>query len=472
MLFFSFQYIFLFLPVVVLGYFWLCGRRMTTAAQAWLVFASLFFYGWWRADFLPVILASILFNWAVSATIHHRGDTGHAGHRAVLMFGIAANLLYLGWFKYTDFVIENTNRAFHTSIPALDIVLPLAISFFTFQQVAFLVDSYQGIVRERNFLNYCLFVTFFPQLISGPIVHHREMMPQFASLRRKLPDFRNIALGTFYFSLGLIKKVLIADTFAIWAIAGFDQASELNVVEGWLVSLSYTLQLYFDFSGYMDMALGAALLFNIRLPINFDSPYKARSIQDFWRRWHITLSRFLRDYLYIPLGGNRKGEARAMSNVVVTFVLGGLWHGPAWTFVFWGLLHGLAAAVHRAWRRLGVALPLPAAWAVTFLFINAAWVFFRAKSWDDAVRVLEAMVGLGTPLGGVWLDHLAADWRVVPAVALGLVIAVFGPNSHELAARFRATWVRALAIGAAAGATATYAAVNANRVTEFIYFWF
>ncbi|MCK5677310.1 MAG: MBOAT family protein, partial [Flavobacteriaceae bacterium] len=247
---------------------------------------------------------------------------------------------------------------------------------------------------EYDFLNYALFVTFFPQLIAGPIVHHSEMMPQFASRWNLVKNYKNIAMGLFIFSMGLFKKVVIADSFAVWATAGFDTATTLTLFEAWATSLSYTFQLYFDFSGYTDMAIGAALLFNIKLPINFNSPYKALSIQDFWRRWHITLSRFLKDYIYIPLGGNRKGEFRTYTNLMATFIIGGIWHGAGWTFVFWGLLHGLALVVHRAWDKLGFKLWTWLAWFITFNFINIAWVFFRAREWDDAIKVLGSMFGL------------------------------------------------------------------------------
>lgn len=307
----------------------------------------------------------------------------------------------------------------------LHLALPLAISFFTFQQIAYLVDSYRGETKEYDFLNYSLFVTFFPQLIAGPIVHHKEMMPQFANVRNKVKNYRNIALGLFIFSIGLFKKVVIADTFAVWATAGFDKAITLNFFEAWATSLSYTFQLYFDFSGYTDMAIGAALLFNIRLPINFNSPYKATDIQDFWRRWHITLSRFLKDYIYIPLGGNRISSFRTYSNLMATFILGGLWHGAGWTFVFWGFLHGLALVIHRVWQSLGFRLYPWLAWFITFNFINIAWVFFRAKEWDDAMKVLKGMAGFG----GVEysLNHLE-----ILILVIGLFIVLFIKNTTHL----------------------------------------
>ena len=300
----------------------------------------------------------------------------------------------LGYFKYTDFLIENFNLAFNSNAELLNLALPLAISFFTFQQIAYLVDSYRQETKEYDFLNYALFVTFFPQLIAGPIVHHKEMMPQFAKTRNKVKNYRNIAMGLFIFSIGLFKKVVIADTFAVWATQGFDVSTTLNLFEAWATSLSYTFQLYFDFSGYTDMAIGLALLFNIRLPVNFNSPYKATNIQDFWRRWHITLSRFLRDYVYIPLGGNKKGSFRTYNNLMATFVIGGLWHGAGWTFIFWGFLHGLALIIQRLWEKLGFKLWTWLAWFITFNFVNIAWVFFRAKEWGDAVKVLRSMFSL------------------------------------------------------------------------------
>jgi D-alanyl-lipoteichoic acid acyltransferase DltB (MBOAT superfamily) len=363
-------------------------------AKGFLVFASLFFYSWWNISYLPIILSSLLFNYVIGNSLNENFKKVQLHKKSLLTFGIIANVALLGYFKYTDFLIENVNLAFDTSVPLVHLALPLAISFFTFQQIAYLVDSYRGETAEYDFLNYALFVTFFPQLIAGPIVHHSEMMPQFASRWNLVKNYKNIALGLFIFSIGLFKKVVIADSFAVWATAGFDTATTLNLFAAWATSLSYTFQLYFDFSGYTDMAIGAALLFNIKLPINFNSPYKALDIQDFWRRWHITLSRFLRDYIYIPLGGNRKGSFRTYTNLLATFIIGGIWHGAGWTFVFWGFLHGLALVIHRFWKSMGLAMPKIVAWFITFNFINIAWVFFRAKEWGDAVKVLKGMIDI------------------------------------------------------------------------------
>jgi len=362
LLFNSYEFIFVFLPITFIIYFYLNHKRLTEASKGFLVFSSLFFYSWWNIAYLPLILSSMLFNYIIGNSLNN--DEGH--HRfpkkSILTFGIVSNIALLGYFKYSDFMIENVNYLTSSNIPTLDLALPLAISFFTFQQISYLVDSYKQETKEYDFLNYALFVTFFPQLIAGPIVHHKEMMPQFANTRNKVKNYKNIAMGLFIFSIGLFKKVVIADTFATWATAGFDTATTLNLFEAWATSLSYTFQLYFDFSGYTDMAIGAALLFNIKLPINFNSPYKAITIQDFWRRWHITLSRFLKDYIYIPLGGNRKGEFRTYNNLMATFIIGGLWHGAGWTFVFWGFLHGIALVVHRVWSKLGFKLWTWVAW--------------------------------------------------------------------------------------------------------------
>ena len=364
---------------------------MTEASKAFLVLSSLFFYSWWNIAYLPIILVSMLFNYVVGVSLSKEGEHTKVSKKGLLTIGILINIALLGYFKYADFFIENINFTFNENIPLLHLALPLAISFFTFQQIAYLVDSYRGETKEYDFLNYANFVTFFPQLIAGPIVHHAEMMPQFSKTKNKIKNYNHIALGLFIFSIGLFKKVVIADSFAVWATTGFDIATTLNFYEAWATSLSYTFQLYFDFSGYTDMAIGAALLFNIKLPINFNSPYKATSIQDFWRRWHITLSRFLKDYIYIPLGGNRKGNFQTYTNLMATFILGGIWHGAGWTFIFWGFLHGFALVVQRAWNQLGFKMNTLIAWFITFNFVNIAWVFFRAKEWNDAIKILSGM---------------------------------------------------------------------------------
>lgn len=412
MLFNSYEFIFLFLPITFFIYFYLSSKRLIVGAKAFLVFASLFFYSWWNIIYLPLILGSILFNFAIGVSLS-KDETlkNKLSKKTILTFGIVCNLLLLGYFKYTDFFISNANIILHSNIDLLHIILPLGISFFTFTQIAYIVDAYRGEVKEMDYLSYSLFVTFFPHLLAGPILHHKEIMPQFNATKNFAKNYKNIAAGIFLFSIGLFKKVVIADTFAVWANNGFDKAEVLNFIEAWATSLSYTFQLYFDFSGYTDMAIGIALLFNIRFPINFNSPYKATDIQDFWRRWHITLSRFLRDYIYIPLGGNRKGEARTYSNLFFTFLIGGLWHGAGWTFIFWGFLHGIALVVHRAWQKLNFKLNTILAWFITFNFINISWVFFRAKDWDSAVKVLGGMFSLNNIVLPEKYFHFLADFN-------------------------------------------------------------
>jgi alginate O-acetyltransferase complex protein AlgI len=397
MIFSSPKFILLFLPIAFLGYFYLNRIRLVLAGKAWLVAVSLFFYAYWNIAYLPLLVGSILFNFAIgTALAPNPSKAPRFSRRLVLAAGIIGNLGLLGYFKYADFLIDNINAAFDIGFMSPHLLLPLGISFFTFTQIAYLVDSYRGEAREYDFLNYALFVTFFPHLIAGPILHHGEMMSQFKSRWTLVMRYRNIALGLFIFSIGLFKKVVIADTFAVWANAGFEGQETLDFFSAWAASLSYTFQLYFDFSGYCDMAIGAALLFNIWLPINFNSPYQALDIQDFWRRWHMTLSRYLRDYLYIPLGGNRCSTPRVYLNLMATFILGGLWHGASWMFVLWGACHGAALVLHRAWSGFGLRMPRAMAWLLTFNFINLTWIFFRADSLENALRIIRGMADINS----------------------------------------------------------------------------
>jgi D-alanyl-lipoteichoic acid acyltransferase DltB (MBOAT superfamily) len=406
--------------------------------------------------------------------------------KQILIIGVSFNIFILGYFKYSDFFIENFNTLLNANTPLLHLALPLAISFFTFQQIAYLVDSYREETKDYSFIDYMLFVTFFPQLIAGPIVHHKEMIPQFTNIKNHLLNYENISKGIFIFSIGLFKKVIIADTFSTWATSGFDIAPTLNFFEAWSTSLSYTFQLYFDFSGYTDMAIGLALLFNIHLPVNFNSPYKARNIQDFWRRWHITLSRFLKEYIYIPLGGNRKGERRIYINLILTFLIGGIWHGAGWTFIFWGLLHGIALSFHRLWSKLSITLPLWLAWFVTFNFINISWIFFRAKEWEDALKVLKGMFGqtafiLPSALEnkflilkehnigfGSWLANIQGDLSTAITILLTFFLILLFKNSMEKLHHFQLNY-RTLSLSALLFISSV---LSLNKVSEFLYFNF
>ncbi|EIF50587.1 MBOAT family protein [Sulfurovum sp. AR] len=485
MLFNSYEFIFAFLPLTFFIYFYLNSKRLTEASKAFLVLSSLFFYSWWNITYLPIILFSMLFNYVVGVSLSKDKEHTKVSKRTLLTIGVVVNVTLLGYFKYADFFIENINLATDGHIPLLHLALPLAISFFTFQQIAYLVDSYRGETKEYNFLNYANFVAFFPQLIAGPIVHHAEMMPQFAMLRNKVKNYRNIAMGLFIFSIGLFKKVVIADTFAVWATQGFDVAEKLNLFEAWATSLSYTFQLYFDFSGYTDMAIGAALLFNIKLPINFNSPYKATSIQDFWRRWHITLSRFLREYVYIPLGGNRKGSFRTYNNLMATFLIGGIWHGAGWTFVFWGFLHGIALVIQRAWNQFGFKMNTVLAWFITFNFVNITWVFFRAKEWNDAMKVLSSMFSLnnivlpnflsskvafmsqyGITFGG-FVENIKGN-DIIEWLFIGFICILLFKNSTQRLNSFQLNYRTSLF----AGMVFVGGVISLNKVSEFLYFNF
>ena len=484
LLFNSYVFIFFFLPLTFFIYFFL-GKRSSLAGKAFLVFASLFFYSWWNISYLPLILISMSVNYLLGQHLSGQKKKRNVfNSRFFLILGILFNLSLLGYYKYADFFLENLNALLHTHLGLLHLALPLAISFYTFQQIAYLVDSYRNETREYDFLNYAVFVTFFPQLIAGPIVHHAEMMPQFSEEKNRRINYHHIATGLFVFAIGLFKKVVIADTFAQWAGLGFDQASALTMVDAWATSLSYTFQLYFDFSGYTDMAIGAALLFNIKLPINFNSPYKAHSIQDFWRRWHITLSRFLRDYLYIPLGGNRSGHYRIYFNLFLTFLLGGIWHGAGWTFFLWGALHGMAMVVHRAWQKTGLSIQPVLAWFITFNFINITWVFFRAKDFEDAFKVLHGMfVGplvlpaalssrfpLLESLGiesGTWSRIFYQDPMIIAWLAGGFMLVLLFRNSMQLQQRFKADFYHL-----AATLFLFLSLFMLSRKSEFIYFNF
>jgi alginate O-acetyltransferase complex protein AlgI len=400
MLFSSYTFLFQFLPATVLA-FAAARRHSPRAGILVLAGASLFFYGAWRPIYLLLLLASVAVNFGMGLRMEDP-----MRRRAIGTFGVALNLVLLCYFKYTNFILDSLNALTGAPLPFVNIILPLGISFFTFQQIAYLVDVMRGAKVERDIVSYTLFVSFFPHLIAGPLVHHAEMIPQFKRGRTGRSSVL-AARGLAIFAAGLFKKVVIADNLAQFVspvFAHLDAGGGVTPSWAWLATSAYTLQIYFDFSGYSDMAVGLALLFGIRLPVNFRSPYKATSIIDFWRRWHITLSRFLRDYLYIPLGGNRLGELRRYLNLLVTMLLGGLWHGAGWNFLIWGGLHGLYLCVNHLWqawrgRAAASASGLFAkgiSWAITFAAVVLAWVFFRAKTLDGAWQMLSSLFGFAT----------------------------------------------------------------------------
>ena len=519
MLFNSFAFLFGYLPIVLAGYFLL--DRLTSSASwrlapaLWLALASLFFYAWWDVRYLPLLLASIYVNYGAGRLI---GARAGAARKRALVAALALNLGLLAYYKYANFFIDSVNAvavaagAGAGSLPwsGLDIILPIGISFFTFTQIAFLVDCYRGEVREYRFIHYVLFVSYFPHLIAGPVLHHRDMMPQFADPANAHPRAANFAIGLSIFTIGLAKKVLIADNLSPLAMPVFAAGATPTLIEAWIGVLAYTFQLYFDFSGYSDMAIGLSRLFGVKLPLNFNSPYKAANIADFWRRWHMTLSRFLRDYLYIPLGGCRQGEAMRYRNLMLTMLLGGLWHGAGWTFVIWGGLHGLYLVLQQAWQRLfGAAQGY--CWlrwwpgVLTFLAVMLAWVFFRAPDVATAWDITGALVGAnGVSLPRGLASHAAglAQWGLHPAfdgirwielagpglpVLLGAMLLAFkAPNTQEIfflyepaierifqpSGRWAFSWhpTRRWSVGFAALFVACI--FGMNRVTEFLYFQF
>ena len=518
MLFNSYVFIFLFLPAALAGFFALgvVNRRL---AAAWLAACSLFFYGWWNPAYVGLLVASFLFNYAMGISIVRARNSSAAGRaRRLLASAIIVDLAVLGYYKYANFFLDNLNALAGTDAHLGTIILPLGISFFTFTQIAFLVDAWEGKAEEYSLTHYALFVTYFPHLIAGPILHHREMMPQFGLAATYRPDWDKIAAGLTIFVIGLFKKVIIADGVAAYVAPVFNAPQAgvtLTFLEAWCGALAYTFQLYFDFSGYSDMAVGLSLLFGIRLPINFHSPYKAVNIIEFWRHWHMTLSRFLRDYLYFPLGGNRRGPARRYVNLMATMLLGGLWHGAGWTFVVWGALHGFYLVVNHAWRagraRLGhdlarsTRLGRAAGCLVTFSAVVVAWVFFRADSLDSALSILQAMAGLnGFVLPDIWLARWGAfgQWlsahgvvfAATPALSrtgvihwiwILLAIVWLAPNTQQIMAASRpalgipaesagARWQWRPAVGTAALAAGMLLIVlfNLHRHSEFLYFQF
>lgn len=533
MLFNSYAFIFLYLPVVLLGFFTL-GRVSRAWAAAWLALASLFFYGYWNPTYVGLLLASIVCNYAFGTWIgktgaREKGEEGRekgeggkgygASSKQLLIVALTANLLLLGYYKYANFFVGSLNTVTGSAWQLGDIMLPLGISFFTFTQIAFLVDTYQGKVKEYNFIHYTLFVTYFPHLIAGPVLHHKEMMPQFAEATTYRFNYANLSVGLSIFFIGLFKKVILADGLAVYVgpvFAAHAAGMELSFIDAWGGALCYTLQLYFDFSGYSDMAIGLSRMFGVTLPLNFNSPYKSVNIIEFWRRWHMTLSRFLRDYLYIPLGGNRKSKAHRYMNLMITMLLGGLWHGAGWTFVLWGGLHGIYLVINHAWhglrKRLGQDTRAPLSGPVhalavllTFVAVVAAWVVFRADNLASAGAILHAMAGFnGIVLPDAWLAKWgsAGVWMAGHGVTfgatnnlimggainwiwIGLLIAWFAPNTQQIMAGYRP------ALDMPAGSTAKrllwqptaraallvwligfVALINLSQQSAFLYFQF
>jgi D-alanyl-lipoteichoic acid acyltransferase DltB (MBOAT superfamily) len=466
LLFNSYQFVFFFLPLLLVGYELLAQSRVRVAVPVFLVLGSLFFYGWWDWRYLLLFGFSIAFNYSWAQALRPRmpGDAERRP-RAMLAAGVAVNVALLGYFKYRNFFVSSAAALAgrHPTLPLL--VLPLAISFFTFEQLTYLISAWRGEIETRDFLSYALFITFFPHLIAGPIVRYGEIFPQLNRTSRYRLSASNLSAGLMIFAIGLFKKVIIADTFKAWLDPVFDTAVHPGFVEAWAATLAFAFEIYFDFSGYSDMAIGLARMLNVRFPENFDSPYKARSPIEFWRRWHITLSFFLRDYLYIPLGGNRRGRLRQHLNLFLTMLLGGLWHGADWTFVMWGAFHGVALSANHLWRDRKLSMPPALAWMLTFVFVTLAWVLFRAHSIDRVAAIFAGMTGLngfGWARGSVGPPELRQ-------CAAGLVLALACPNRQTIMSwQWRSDYLYAAAFAALAGISL----LQMSNPPPFIYFQF
>ena len=511
MLFNSYVFLFAYLPITVAGFF-ILGRRSELWAAAWLASSSLFFYAYWDYRYLPLLLGSVVFNYGCAAWL---ATSPRPRKKWILAAAIAANLGLLAYYKYAGFFVASLAQLLAQPIPSLHVILPIGISFFTFTQIAFLVDTCKGKAQESRFVHYLLFVTYFPHLIAGPVLHHKEMMPQFADRRTFRLSASNIAIGSTIFFIGLAKKVLIADNIGAYSAPLFSDPAAPSLLIAWAGVLAYAFQLYFDFSGYSDMAIGLSRLFGVRLPLNFASPYKARNIAQFWRRWHMTLSRFLRDYLYIPLGGNRCGPVRRYLNLMITMVLGGLWHGAGWNFIVWGALHGAYLAIHKAWSTVTRKLHLPSgtrvgnilATVLTFIAVCVAWVFFRAPDMATALTIIQGMAGgFGLDLPDALAPHLLPLQPVLAAMGMGYylgggtvfieswtwiavaaLITFSMPNTQQIMRHFdpaldfpaggrhlRAwlTWRASPAWATAIAVLALASMLALNRPAEFLYFQF
>ena len=478
MLFNSYPFIFLFLPIALVGYFAL-ARRGNLAPAIWLAIASFAFYAIGNWQFVPLLAGSIAFNYLIGLLLITRKLSASLRF-GVLLLGVTGDLLLLGIFKYAGFVASNLNAIFATGF-TVSILLPVGISFYTFTQIAFLVDAYRGKVAHYALPHYTLFVTYFPHLIAGPILHHRDMIPQFERREARRADPHLILCGLIVFAIGLFKKTCLADGIQPLVSQAFGPMTP-SFDQAWIGALAYTFQLYFDFSGYSDMAIGISLMFGIFLPLNFNSPYKARNIIDFWRRWHMTLSQFLRDYLYIPLGGNRRGRVLRYVNLMITMLLGGLWHGAAWTFVAWGALHGAYLCINHGWQHLAPKAPArlaplakAASLLLTFLAVMVAWVFFRADSLGAALTVLSKMADPAHITFG------KAEMADALLIAIYAIIAWLAPNTQAIMGydhdnrivgeRLRAARMRPLFLYATAAVLAC-GILGIQQHSEFIYFRF
>lgn len=492
MLFNSYYFILYFLPIVLLCYYGAHKIGLHKAALVVLSLASFVFYAYDNIYYLALLAGSIIVNWIVACLINHE-EKGTAANketisRLLMVVGIIIDVAVIFVFKYYDFFITNMNALFKADFNLKHIVLPLGISFFTFQQISYLVDTYRGETREYSFIEYVAFVSFFPQLVAGPIVLHNELISQYRDEKRWKISSENFANGLYVFAMGLFKKVIIADKFGQVVTWGWADIASRTSMDMMLVMLFYTFQLYFDFSGYCDMAIGIARLFNLELPVNFNSPYKAVSINDFWKRWHMTLTRFLTNYIYIPLGGNRKGKVRTYVNIMIVFLISGIWHGANWTFILWGVLHGALQVLNRLFKKFWDKVPKWIAWFLTFLVVNLLWVMFYAHSVGEGFQVwakifsfdslkisadipllfvmndISMVLGMLGPLGALSVTYY--QWYMVVYIILAFVICLCCKNLHE--EKFSPSIGKAVL----SALLMIWAVISFSGVSTFLYFNF
>lgn len=433
MLFHSLNYLLLFLPSVFVIYF-LLRKFSNNDGKILLIFSGIFFYGWWNIKFTPLIVFSILFNYFISKKILNLEENNKK--KIILFFGIFCNIIYLGIFKYTDFIINNLNFFFNTNIEVFNLPFPLAMSFFTFQTIAYLVDCYDGEIKKINLKNYSLFIVFFPQLIAGPIVKFNNMLPQFNFYENKSVKLKNILLGLTIILIGLFKKIILADNLSISVDYGFENYQNINFIEAWISSFSFTFQLYFDFSGYIDMATGSALLFNILLPKNFDSPFKATSLIIFWKSWHITLYNFLMNYIYFPILRSFKkiNFINAMLVTLIVFIISGIWHGPSWGYIIFGTLHGIGLIINHTYNKNNfLKINKFFGWLLTINYVNFTLIFFRCENLESAFGVIKSMIGLN---GFEISTNLFDNYFLLFILILSVVISLSFKNINYLINNF------------------------------------
>ena len=462
MLFNSYGFIFLFLPITIIGFFLINSYFSAKFSTAWLILMSLIFYGYWNYHYVALLIFSISVNFFTGRKIFHSATR----KKFWLTCGIIFNLSLLFYFKYTGFFLTNINALFGQNFLVPEIVLPLGISFFTFTQTAFLVDTYRGEVEKYSFGNYCLFVTIFPHLLAGPILYHKDIIPQFEQIKNSRFDEKNFSEGLAFFIAGLFKKVVIADNLAPFANLAFAQTTELTCADAWLGSVIYSLQLYFDFSGYSEMAIGLGKMLNFNLPQNFDSPYQATSIIDFWRRWHMTLSQFVKSYIYIPLGGNRHGNFSKIKNLFLSMLLIGLWHGANWTFIIWGGLHGILLILNHTWRKFKIELPKFLCWLITCICVFSAWVIFRSSNIAAARDFLSTMYNFQSFELNIFKD---AGFEMYLALFVACALAFFSKSVPKLIKNFQPKLKYALALSVAFISSLL---LMFEQISEFLYFQF